>query len=97
MPLYMLIGYDNKTIPNVSHTKFLVITVDSILSGRNHIEQLTNKLNTASYVIHSVKSFMTHSTLTMIHYSLFHSFMTYGIIFWGNGNYLPDNIVYQLV
>jgi hypothetical protein len=40
MPLYLLIGYDNKTIPNVSHTKFLGITVDSTLSGRNNIEQL---------------------------------------------------------
>jgi len=95
MPLYMLIDYDNKIIPNVSHTKFLGITVDSTLSGRNHIEQLTNKFNTA--LIHSVKSFMTHSTLTMIYYSPFHSFMTYGIIFRGNGNYIPDNIVYQVV
>jgi hypothetical protein len=97
MPLCMLIGYDNKTIPNVSRTKFLGITVDSTLSGRNNIEQLINKLNTASYVIHYVKSFMPHSTLIMIYYSLFHSVMTYGIIFCGNGNYIPDNTVYQVV
>jgi hypothetical protein len=85
----MLIGYDNKTIPNISHTKLLCITVDSILSGRNHIEQLMNKLNTASYVIHSIKSFMPHSTLIMIYYSLFHAVMTYGIIFWGNPSNSP--------
>ena len=89
MPLYMLIVYDNKTIPNVSHIKFLGITVDSTLSGRNHIEQLINNLNTASYVIHSVKSFMPHSTLIMIYYCLFHSVMTYGIIFWGNPSHSP--------
>jgi len=83
MPLYMLIGYDNKTIHNASHTKFLVIIVDSTLCGRNHIEQLINKLNIASYVIHSVKSFVPHSTLIMVYYSLFHYFMTCGIIFWG--------------
>jgi len=85
----MLIGYDNKTIPNVSHTKFLDITVDSTLSGRNYIEQLINKLNTASYVIHSVKSFVPHSTLIMVYYSLFHYDMTYGIIFWGSPSHSP--------
>jgi len=83
MPLYMLIGYDNKTIPDVSHIKFHGITVDSTLSDRNHIDQLINKLNTASYVIHSVKSFVPHSTLIIVYYSLFLYFMTYGIIFWG--------------
>ena len=90
MPCYMLSGYGNKTIPNVSYTKFLGISVDSTLSGRNHIEQLINKLNAASYVIHSVKSFMPHSILIMIYYSLFQSVMTYGIIFWGTLPIVPQ-------
>jgi len=35
---------------------------------------------------------MPHSTLIMIYYSLFHSVMTYGIIFWENPSHSPTVI-----
>ena len=37
-------------------------------------------------ITHSVKSYMLQSTLIVI-YSLFHSFMTYGILFWRNSSH----------
>jgi hypothetical protein len=50
------IGYDNKTIPNVSHTKFLGLTIDNILPWTNHTDLLINKLSTACYVLRAVKA-----------------------------------------
>jgi hypothetical protein len=47
----MKIGYDNKLGPNVLHTKFLGINIDSTLSWKTHIEQLIYKLSMACYVI----------------------------------------------
>jgi hypothetical protein len=41
----MKIGYDDKSIPNVSYSKFLGINIDSTLSWRTRIEQLTSKLS----------------------------------------------------
>jgi hypothetical protein len=79
--------YGNKTIPNVAHTKFHGLTVDHILSWRNHNDLLTNKLSTACYVLRSNKTYMSHSPLTMVYYSLFHSIMTYKIIFWGSSSH----------
>jgi hypothetical protein len=79
----MQIGYDNKTIPNVSHTKFLGITFDNKLSWRNRVEQLVNKLSTACYVIHAIKSFMSHSTLIMIYYTFFTLLGLTVLYFWG--------------
>jgi hypothetical protein len=77
------IGYDDKLIPNVSHTKFLGVNIDSTLSWRTHIEQLISKFSTACYVIRS----MSHTTLIVVYYSLFHSIINYGLIFWGNSSY----------
>jgi hypothetical protein len=83
----MQIGFDNKIIPNVTHKKFHVLTIDNSLTGKPHLELLINNLSTACYVIRSVKPYMSYSTLITIYYSLFHSVMAYGIIFWGNSTH----------
>jgi len=85
----MKTGYGNKLIPNILHTKFPGINIDSTLSWRTHIEQPVYKLSTstACYVIRSCKPYMPHTTLIMIYYSCFHSIMNYGLIFCGNSSY----------
>jgi hypothetical protein len=73
--------FGNNTILNVSHTKFLV------LSSSTHIEGIVNKLSSVCYMFRSVKLYMSHSSLITIYYAFFHSFMSYGIIFWGNSTH----------
>ena len=73
--IHMKTGYVNKLIPNILHTKFPGINIDSTLSWRMHIEQPVYKLSTACYVIRSCKPYMSHITLIMIYYSYFHSIM----------------------
>ena len=84
------IGCGNKTFPYISHTIFLGLTVDSILSWRNYTDLLINKLSTACYVLQSVKKYISHSTLIMTYLSLLHPIMTYGIISWGHSSYFQD-------
>jgi hypothetical protein len=55
-----------------------------MLSWKTHIDQLIIKLSTACYVIRSLKPYMSHKTLSSIYHSLFHSVMSYEIIFWRN-------------
>jgi len=45
------------------------------------------KLRTACYAVRYVKHFMSQDTLRTIHFSYFHSVLSYGIIFWGNSAY----------
>jgi len=79
------IGYNNsKLIPTILSTKILGLTIDSTLSCRMHIDHLTTKLNTAYYVIRSIKPLMSHKTLPGIYNSLFYIVVSYGIILWGN-------------
>ena len=80
------IAYGNNIIWNVSHTKLLVLAIDSTLSSSTHIEGTVNKLSSVCCMFRSVKPCMSHSSLITIYYALFHSSMSYGIIFWGNSS-----------
>jgi hypothetical protein len=81
----------NSIITNINSTKFLGLTVDSTLSWREHILDLTSKLNKACYTIRAIKPFMAPNVLRTVYFSYFHSAMSYGIIFWGN-SHLSNNI-----
>jgi len=74
----------NTIIINVNSTKFLGLTIDSTLSWKEHIVDLTSKLNKACYAIRALKPFMTLNVLRAVYFSYFHSIMSHGIIFWGN-------------
>ena len=80
----MKIGQNNKLIPNTLRTKYLGLTIDSTLSWRIHIDHLTTKLSTACNVTRSVKPNVSHNSLLLIYFSLFHTVLSYGITFWGN-------------
>jgi hypothetical protein len=82
-------GTDNKILPNVTYTKFLGLIIKNSLNWKKkkkkkHIEQLTTKLSKACYALRSLKPYLPTQTLLTVFYSLFHSVMVYGLIFWGN-------------
>jgi uncharacterized protein (UPF0332 family) len=78
------IEHDNKMIIQTNLVKFLVITVDNTLSWKQHIDTTIPKLNTACYIIRSCKLYLSHAALKMVYYALFHSVISYVLIFWGN-------------
>lgn len=69
---------NNSIITNITCTKFLGINVDSTLSWKNHITDLSSWLNTACYAIRAIKPFMSPESM-MIYYSYVHSLLSYGI------------------
>jgi len=81
----------NSIITNVNSTKFLGLTIDNTLLWKEHIADVTSKLNGACYALRAIKPFMTLDVLRMVYFSYFHSIMSYGIIFWGN-SHLSSNI-----
>jgi hypothetical protein len=81
----------NTVITNINSTRFLGLIIHSTLSWKDHIVELTSKLNKACYAIRVIKPFMSLDALKMIYFSYVHSIMSYGIIFWGNSHH-SDNI-----
>ena len=75
--LVMDIEYDNKSISAITYTRFLGLTVNCLLTWTDHIDLLAKKLSSTCYLIRNVKPFLSISALKMI----FHSIMSYGIIF----------------
>jgi len=84
------IDYDNKSISEITCTRFLGLTVNCTLTWTNHIDVLTKKLSSTCFLIQNIKSYLSLSAFKMIYHSLFHSVMSYGIIFWGNS---PHSLV----
>jgi hypothetical protein len=76
---------------NINNTKFLGLIIDSSFSWKDHIIELTSKLNKACYAIRAIKPFMSLDAMKMIYYSYVQSVMSYSIIFCSN-SHLSGNI-----
>jgi signal transduction histidine kinase len=55
--------------------------MDSTLQWKPHTDSLLIKLHAACYATLILN--MTQQILVMVHFSYFHSIISYGIIFWG--------------
>ena len=77
----------NSVMTNINCTKFLGLIIDNTLSWKNHITEITPKLNKACYVIRTLTFLKSPELLRMVYFSYFHSIMSYGIIFWGNSHH----------
>jgi hypothetical protein len=75
--------------------KFLDLNVDCSLTWINHIDSLTKKkLSTTCYLLQNIKPYLSIYTLKIIHHSLLHSIVSYGIMFWGNSSY--SSVIFKM-
>ena len=75
----------NSLITNINSTRFLCLKIDGTLTWKEHVTELTPKLNKACYVIRTLMFLRSPEILRMVYFSCFHSIMSYGI-FWGNSH-----------
>ena len=76
----------NSVVTNTNSTKFLGLIIDSTLSWKKHVNELTLKLNKACYVTRTLTFLKSPEMLRMVYFSNFHFLMSYGI-FWGNSHH----------
>jgi hypothetical protein len=86
--------YKDKKLTTADGIKFVGLTLDNSLSWRKHIEAIIAKLSAATFAMRIVQSFLSLDSLKLIHYSYFHSILTYGIIFCSNTNY--SNTIFKM-
>ena len=67
------IKYDQECLTSASEIKFLGLTMDDILSWKQHIEQVLNKMCTACYALRNIKHTVTIDTLRVIYFTHIHS------------------------
>ena len=68
--------------------------MNNILSWNTHIDSIIKKLSKACYIIRNAKAYMSLSSLKVIYHALFHSVMSYGVIFWGNSPH--SHIIFRI-
>ena len=62
---------------------YLGVLIDSSLSWKPHIAELSKKLNRAVAILAKVRHFVPSETLRIIYFSLFQSYLSYGCLVWG--------------
>ena len=75
---------DKKAILEVKYVKYLGILIDSQLTFRNHIGELTKKIARTIGVLYKVRPFISSKILTNLYYAIIYPFLLYGILIWGN-------------
>ncbi len=86
----MQVLFDNRKIATTQSLKFLELTINTTLTWKHHVGELTSKLKKACYAIRSIKLFMSLDVLRSTYFSYAHSIISYGIVFWGNSSYSED-------
>jgi len=79
----MQVLFGNRKIATTQSLKFLGLTINTTLTWKHHIFELTSRLNKACYAIRSIKPFMSLDVLRSTYFLYVHSIISYGIIFWG--------------
>ena len=82
--------FGNRKSSTIQSLKFLGLTIDTSLTWKHHIGELTSRLNKACYAIRSIKPFMSLDVLRNTYFLYVHSTISYGIIFWGNSSHHED-------
>lgn len=72
-----------RAVERCVEARFLGLTMDSHLKWDRHIAQMASKLTSASYAIKRLKLVATHEVAKIAYFSNFHSFLSFGILFWG--------------
>ena len=80
-PITILIN--NKAIDEDKYIKYLGVTLDSQLSFKFHIDELTKKISRGIGLLYKLRPFVTTKILTNVYYAIIYPFLLYGIVIWG--------------
>ena len=73
----------NTSLPKVDQTKFLGVVIDDRLTWLPHIKFLVKKLSCCTGRLNRITQFIPISHHENLYYTLFESYLTYGISVWG--------------
>ena len=75
---FIKIKLGQKAINQVNCIKYLGIFIDSTLSWKPHVTELSKKLVRNCGIFFKIRHYVNPDTLKLLYYSLFYSFLSYG-------------------
>lgn len=94
-PLNVELEIDNTYIEKTNSCSLLGLEIDSHLSWKPHVEKIKNKLSRFSYALLQLKLSTDKKTALAAYYAYAHSWISYGIILWGNSTDANDIFILQ--
>ena len=79
----IVIRFCREKIQREKYVKFLGVLLDENLSCKYHINEFSKKLSRTIGIFYRIRRFVPFDILKLLYYSLFHSFLSYGIAGWG--------------
>ena len=73
-----------KAISEKDQVKYLGIMIDSTLSWRNHIDNVSTKISKTIGLLYKIRYFVDMKIIKTLYYSLVFPHLTYGIEVWGS-------------
>jgi hypothetical protein len=86
------IQIDGKSIAKVKSTKLLGLYVCDTLGWREHGEQVVGSLESAVFLINSLRGTVSLAQLRNVYYAYAFSKIQYGIIFWGGSDRVLNDV-----
>lgn len=74
---------NNILIPNSKESKFLGLYLSDTLDWTNHVHNTYSKIQSTSFLIRRLKTIVSPHILILVYHALFHSHISYAILFWG--------------
>ena len=93
----IVLRFGRKSIKQESYVKFLGILLDSNLSWKFHLTELSKKLARTAGLFYKIRHYAAEDTLMLLYDGLFASFLAYGISVWGSifTNYIDPIFILQ--
>ena len=92
----MTIIIHKKAITEKKSIKYLGILIDSTLSWKDHITNLSKKVSRTVGILYKLRPFVNLKIMKDIYYALFYSHLVYGIHVWGSACDSSLNIIQVL-
>ena len=73
---------DQKTIFESTNIKYLGLLLDSRLTWKFHIDELSKKLSCAIGLLYKIRAYTPKHILRSLYFGIFHSHLTYGLPVW---------------
>ena len=82
----LTININGSPLEQVNEFCYLGLLIDKELKFKNHILNISSKINSANYLLSSLKFILPEFVLIKLYYSLVHSHLNNHILAWGGSN-----------
>jgi hypothetical protein len=80
------LNLDGKKIFESTNIKYLGLLLDSRLSWKFHINELSKKLSRAIGILYKIRAYTSQRIMISLYFAIFHSHLAYGLPVWGSAN-----------